>query len=245
MSTIVNIPPTITPYDIGDPNRYEVIGERIRFCEDWSWVRGTGFQRTLFLIGMQEEDLYSTPAQRNTAQNPQLIERAVTYLFTAATLNHSGELVIQFFQNGIKRYEPFQINNGGIMTFCNIFVNDVTRILHCEIPNNPNNTDVHQMKSWLQSTGNQKGWSVKSIQEAEAVQDWVNQGRVAIMLSSGAAADPSDHIALVLPGDGEHDFNGQLWPNVAQAGLIVSPEMNSRDSFGGLPQGNIQFFLHE
>jgi hypothetical protein len=210
-------------------SRYELQIDRVAFCRKEGWARGVGNERTLHLLAMEDAP-YSTPEERLANPNPARIEQAITYLFT----DELGELT----EKGIRRYRP--TTNA---TYCNIFVNDVTRIFHAEIPNNPANTSVGQMQKWLSDRGKANGWTEHDEEAGQEAQQWVNAGHIAIMIWSKRIA--SDHIALVRPGDGQGDTNGLYFPRIAQAGSIVSADLDSQKSFGDLSKKSLRFYFHD
>jgi len=239
-----NKPPDIRPYNDALIKRYEMIDDRLTFCKAWRWAKKdpTTGARILRVIGMTEDNLYSTPDQRSTTRYPKLIQQAINYLFTNVWISGSGEKNIKFMKNGIPRYRP---QADGTMTFCNIFVSDITRILHCEIPNNPEVTDVNSMKRWLLKVGRKFAWSDPLlINSAKELQDEVNHGKVVIMLRSGENPNHQDHVALVRPGAGQL-HNDVFYPTIAQAGSKVTSNIDSWKIFNKFKPDEILFFKHD
>src|SRR5262249_24394603 len=143
--------------------RYIVRSDWVAFCKEWGWVVWSPPDRCLYLLAMDDAP-YSTPDQRRMSSNPSIIQAAIDYLFTEVDIDGEGQIVKMPRINGIPRYLPHKDSEGNItMTFCNIFVNDITRILNCEIPNNPALTNVHQMKCWLDNHSASEGWTAKSF----------------------------------------------------------------------------------
>ncbi|HEX2618807.1 MAG TPA: M23 family metallopeptidase [Phototrophicaceae bacterium] len=195
-----------------------------QFRPAWSWGDGSGSERWLYLIATPNAP-YSNPAQRNQIPDPARIEAVIRYL-------NPNEP-----PNGTQRY---YVQSGS--TFCNIFVNDATRILNCEIPNNPERTWVSYMAKWLRDNGAAAGWT--QANDGQAAQDHVNAGHVAVMICSQRLT--SDHVALVRPGVGRL-VNNFFYPRVAQAGMTISSDLDSSQpvTFGSLPSNKIQFYLHD
>ena len=201
---------------------YRLQTDEVYFRRRWSWASGGGGnQRWLNLI-----------ATSNAPYSNALLRQAGTTLYVEDAIAYLNP---QNPPKGTPRY--WRVSG---TTFCNIFVNDVTRVLHCEIPNNPANTSVSQMLRWLKSDGIEKGWRESS--DGREAQDFVNSGHVAIMIWSNRQG--SDHVALVRPGEGVA-INNFFWPRVAQAGDIVSSDLNSHDAFGKLPLSLLKFYLHD
>lgn len=229
------VPPVlIAPPPIPQPTiftgRYLLETDRVRFCKPECWATNEA-NRSLFLLAMADAP-YNTPEERLANPDPARLEAAIEYLFTEMKADGSTQLR----QDGIRRYRP----KPG-QTYCNIFVNDVTRILYCEIPNNPMPTNVKNMRLWLDNEGAAAGW--RELPSGEEAQQWANDGHVAIMLQNGTRAKKSDHIALVRPGVGQLDDNNQRWPEVAQAGSIVGMDVQSRAVF--TDTANIHFYGHD
>jgi hypothetical protein len=221
--------PTDNESDLGAPAlpsafnlRYRLQTDEIQFRRAWAWASGGGGnQRWLNLI-----------ANSNAPYSNALMRQAGTTLYVEDAIAYLNP---QDPSKGTPRYW-----RASGTTFCNIFVNDVTRILHCEIPNNPANTSVSQMARWLTTAGVEAGWQA-TVSGREA-QDFVNNGHVAIMIWSKKQG--RDHVALVRPGEGV-EISNFYWPRVAQAGTVISPNINSHDSFGELPTELLMFYLHE
>jgi hypothetical protein len=222
------MPPPFLPNAFN--NQYELQVDHATFCRAFKWATGgSGNKRILQLLGMPDAP-YSTPAERQATPDPLRIRQAIDYLFATATGLPRPD--------GILRYRPF---NG--ITFCNIFVNDVTRILHAEIPNSPPNTSVGQMRRWLEQNGAANGWQELVSIEGDQAQDFVNTGHVAVMLWS--RDEVSDHVALVRPGNAKVDPQGRVWPRIAQAGSVVIRDRDSQQSFGHLSANSLRFWLHD
>jgi Peptidase family M23 len=214
-------PPLPTGAFDSDHYRLQTVEDQYRRA--WAWASGgSGNERWLNLIATPSAP-YRSPDQPPATSVTKPIEDAIEYLKPDAA------------PNGTPRYWP-----ASGATFCNIFVNDATRVLYCEIPNNPANTSVSQMFSWLENAGQEAGWR-KGTNGQEA-QGWVNSGHVAVMIRSKKGR--SDHVALVRPGQ-EQASQGFFWPRIAQAGLIVSADLNSHDSFGKFNTSEIFFYLHD
>lgn len=227
----------MSPSSVGPPaipnafnNRYELQTDHTVFCGPFAWDKGGGGSNRSLLLLATPDASYSTPGERQAAPDSARIQQAVDYLFATAT----G----QPRPNGIRRYRPVNAN-----TFCNIFVNDITRILHCEMVNNPANTTVAQMRLWLTQNGAANGWQEHPSTAGNMAQNFVNDGHVAVMMWSNSVA--SDHVALIRPGQGRIDAQGRFWPRVAQAGAIVSADLDASVSFGNLPENFLSYYLHD
>lgn len=207
---------------------YELDTDNQSWRGAWKWARGGGGNNRWMRLLAASDAPYSTPEMRTAAHNTDAVEQAVSYLAAETT----------------GRYKAYRDRSGNlIQTFCNIYVNDATRVLHCEIPNNPANTVVKFMLDWLKQDGGAAGWTRTT--SGKDAQDHVNAGHVAIMLWS--KNQPADHIALVRPGTGS-DQNGAHWPRIAQAGSTVASDISSFATFSGVweqDKSALAFYLHE
>jgi len=211
------------PLPVAFNERYRLQIDEFAFRRAWGWASGGGGNaRWLNLIGTLTAP-YSNAEERLDDPNTMYVEKAINYLKP-----DNPDL-------GTPRYW-----GQGSNTFCNIFVNDITRILHCEVPNNPRNTNVFNMWTWLEQEGDANGWTMST--DGEEAQEFVNNGHVAVMIWSDKKV--RDHVAIVRPGVGETE-NGVYYPRVAQAGRLISPDMNSKDSFGHLSTELLRFYLHD
>lgn len=98
------------------------------------------------------------------------------------------------------------------VTYCNIYVSDVTNALGVYIPRwlNGEKQNATAMLHWLENPMAQDlGWHAVSAQEAQIL---ANQGIPTVAATEG-------HIAMVIPGSGEN-IEGVYYPNSAQAGSI-------------------------
>jgi hypothetical protein len=226
--------PAPAPRKLGPPplpkafnGRYRLQANEAQFRARWGWVSLVDGKRCLNVIATPNAP-YSSPQQRKDARSTLLVENAIRYL------NPKNE------PNGTPRYWPIP----GRSYFCNIFVGDVTRLLHCEVPNNPAMTTVGQVLNWLQTSGPAAGW--RRAKDGKEAQDWANTGRAAVMLWQQGKT--SDHSALVRPGKGFVDSKGFFWPRVAQAGAVVTDDGDSYVTFRGSsdkPRDRIFWFLHD
>ncbi|MBC7871681.1 MAG: M23 family metallopeptidase [Chitinophagaceae bacterium] len=202
--------------------RYRLQTDESQFRRAWSWASNAPAGRYLNLIAMRNAP-YSDPTRRKTAPGTSYVNDAIQYL------NPNTQ------PSGTPRY--WVINNS--VFFCNIFVNDVTRLLHCEIPNNPANTSAPQMLRWMQSEGEAHGWRAED--SGRDAQNWVNNGRVAVMIYVDGT---NGHAALIRPGEGRA-VSGRYWPRLAQAGRIVSGNIDGYEVFRRVKPDRIFTFLHD
>ncbi|MEO8391793.1 MAG: hypothetical protein ABI700_02270 [Chloroflexota bacterium] len=230
------LPPAQSPVTFNGPgapplpdafnHQYELQLDTAQFRSAWRWARGSGSGRWLELLATPDAP-YSSPDMRTATPSPKYVEEAIRYLAPGTT----------------QRYIPASDRDGKIIaTFCNIFVNDATRILYSEIPNNPSNTTVHFMLQWLEQQGAAAGW--RKTLSGEEAQNHVNDGHIAIMLWS--SGQPEDHVALVRPGQG-NQVDGFYWPRVAQAGAIVTGDVSAYSIFRWVWQrdsSKLAFYLH-
>jgi len=112
-----------------------------------------------------------------------------------------------------RRYSP-----AGDVTFCNIFIWDVTRAMNVEIPRwiDGEKTRSSTLGLWLADPafGERLGWREVNSFDAK---DWADKGYpvVASMTQGGFRG----HLAMVIPGEGE-TVDGVFYPNSAQAGTV-------------------------
>src|SRR5262249_53429233 len=127
---------------------YDLQTEWEPFDQWFGWAHGSGDMRTLHLLGLENAP-YSNAQMRNpTSQNPREARPRPLYILDAIRFLFSDQAGLPL-ADGLKRYaddNPLDLN-----TYCNIFVNDVPGIFHCEIPNNPAKTNVKSMFRWLTS----------------------------------------------------------------------------------------------
>jgi hypothetical protein len=186
---------------------------------------------------------YSTPAERRANPGSQQVLDAIAFLFQDAGGTH--------LPNGIGRYRPIKKDGKIVTTFCNIFVGDITRLLFCEVPNYPmtQHRHVFSMVKWLEepACGVAEGW--RKTQDSVEAQNWATSGLVAVMVHLRSDGKRSEHIGLVRPLSApvEHTGPGYYYPRIAQAGQIVSNDLDSGNvkSFGGYPTKELHYFLHD
>jgi hypothetical protein len=203
-------------------------GNGTQWRRSWAWARGGGGNNRILKLLATPDAPYSTPQMRNGAPANTFVEQTINYLAPETT----------------NRYAPILDGDGDLLTtFCNIFVNDATRVLWCEIPNNPANTVVGFMRQWLDQSGGAAGWTKTT--DGNAAQNHANNGHVAVMIWSKGTA--SDHVALVRPGTGEA-HGSVFFPRIAQAGKVVSSDISSHVTLGFVVSQDstaLAFYLHD
>lgn len=159
-----------------------------------------------------------------------------------------GELyalvIKQFDVERNPRYTPNET------TKCNIFVNDVTRAMGCEIPQSvlpdgvtptlitnadKRELDANAMIRWLRNHGAAYGWDRCSESEAVA---YAVEGKPAVVTAYKPLG--IGHMAVLLP---ERFGDAALGPLIAQSGAVNSARTWVRDprTFGG---GVVEYWRH-
>jgi hypothetical protein len=185
-------------------------GGRVNWRKAWMWANKDGDI-------LDELAPYNDIVVRNKPGELQgaNIERVIAFLDVENNPRYEPAL-----HNTEGRNWLADTNNDGTVTMCTVFVADATRILHAEIPLQPNRA-ANIMCSWLENASlnpASSGWRlVASPEEAQAL---ANQGQVVVVTQRRSGAG---HVALVRPVPetealqaGGHD------PHTAQAGAVNS-----------------------
>lgn len=118
------------------------------------------------------------------------------------------------------------------VTWCNVFVWDVTRSMCAEVPHwwAGRELTANAMLDWLVDLGPKYGWEAC---DAKGAVEHANQGMPAVVAWKNPAGP--GHIAVVVPGPTE------MPPRIAQAGKNNFVGKDVRSGFGALP---VSYFRH-
>ena len=147
------------------------------------------------------------------------------------------QIVQQFDVANTARYRPRDYDGDGRReTFCNVFLNDVTRALGCEIPRRIESKwmTANDQIDWLRAHGGSAGWIERKHNDS-ALLAAVASGAPAVV--TWRALTGSGHVALIVPTP--PNKTGRF---VAQAGVICSPALPLKLAFG---KREVQYFTHE
>jgi len=145
-----------------------------------------------------------------------------------------AKVIDQFKVETSRRYEPYRIENDvPPKTWCNIFVQDVTRAMNTELPADKITDEIIQ---WLNTEGTAKGW--KSITNMDEAQKMANEGHPTIAIIPG-------HAAIIRPGSVGLEKKGVIQPAIAQAGGNPHGAKHIRIGFTENQLKNIQFWFHK
>ena len=210
-----------------------------------------------------EEQLFSgLPATQNLQRTgaqaivPTAAWKAATPAITGNVHSRSPEalreIIDQFDVAHSERYRPFR--NG--VTYCNIFLWDVTAALGCEIPHYIDNTtgqgrtypdvsgswemNANATCDWLAGKGAQNGWREVTAQQAQA---WANEGRPAVTAWKNTADKPG-HVQIVCPSE-DGGFDAIRGVTVAQAGAKVTGYTHISSTFKQSDLKNVRYYIHE
>ena len=138
-------------------------------------------------------------------------------------------VINQFRVETAERYRPFRDG----MTYCNIFVLDVTRAMGAHIPH----LGAIAMCEWLGTKGAEHGW--REV-DAETAQMHANQGKPAV-----TSAGSLGHVQMVCPSrDGGYD--PQLGVTIAQAGSRVTNYSHISSFYSNNTlNSQIRYFIHD
>jgi hypothetical protein len=145
-------------------------------------------------------------------------------------------VLAQFCVETNPRYRPERLITGRLLTWCNIFVWDVTRALGCEVPHwldyPRRELTANDQIAWLASAdGFNAGWSACTPANAYEL---ARQG--CPVVATFKAPVGSGHVALVHPSpDDEPEIL------VTQAGRVCRDAARLVDCFGAMP---VHFFSH-
>ncbi len=153
-------------------------------------------------------------------------------------------VVGQFGLDHGKRWAKL-VENGRVDTYCNIWLNDVTRALGCEIPRwwqrgvKLVELSANDQVRWLKREGLQHGWRSCSVTEAQsranlgypAVPTWLNPE-----VHPETKREQSGHVGAFVPDQGK----AGLW--IAQAGLTNFSRGTLSSGFGAR---NVLCFTHD
>lgn len=166
---------------------------------------------------------------------------ACTAPLTTGTAARSPGLTVQvanqFEVPWHPRYTPRTVGPAGHMTFCNVYLADVTKALGCAIPHVDltgkggwGELDANATIRWLSAVGPRHGWQPI---DAEAVPGEADAGKVlvATWLNPGGIG----HVALVVPSF------GAVGPLITQAGARNFEGEHVTHGFGTLP---VKYYLH-
>lgn len=162
------------------------------------------------------------------------------------------EIIDQFDVESSERYRPFR--NG--VTYCNIFVWDVTSALGCEIPHYidndtgeprtyPDVSNAWEMNAnathdWLVNRGESYGWREVSAQQAQA---WANEGRPAVTAWKNEGGKPG-HVQIVCPSE-DGGYDSVRGVAVAQAGARVTGYSYISSTFKQADLKDVRYFIHD
>ena len=152
-----------------------------------------------------------------------------------------SKVLHQFDVTTNERYKKV-VRNGKTLTWCNIFVWDVTIAMGCEIPHyyNPNTGEktasrvsgeylemtADRMANWLRDFGPSNGWEKISASDA---QKFANEGYPVVVAAPGGG-----HVAMVCPSRAEG-------PMITQAGANNFEEKPVKNGFGSL---TVEYYVH-
>ena len=165
----------------------------------------------------------------------------VTAPLTGGTTNRSASLlnriVDQFDVEHTLRYVP----RGGT-TFCNVFLNDVTRALACEINHleigagGPKELDANKMIEWVTGpTGRRHGWT--ECRDAAAARSAADRGFPTVVTWYNPKG--IGHVAMAVPAPLDAPSDGRVY--IAQAGASNFRCGLVSRGFGSLP---VRYFTH-
>jgi hypothetical protein len=182
--------------------------------------------------------------------HPSVLELRQWIALNAATQNTPDarspaayDAVIEQF--GVERNPRYRPHDG--LTFCNIFVSDVTRAMGAAIPHrvdaagdpedNGRELTCGGMVEWLHTVGRTRfGWrQVGSGEEARAA---ANQGRPAVVITPPGVTHDEEHTAIIRPGN----VNSAQGPEMAQAGRRCLERIRLSAIFGSRP---VEFWVHD
>lgn len=172
---------------------------------------------------------------------------------TSGTLVRSADvldrIVLQFGLDDGKRWQKLVEKLAGditrVSTYCNVWLNDITRALGCEVPRwwlrgaTLVELTANDQARWLSREGRRHGWRECTPLEAQAR---ANMGHPAVATWINPEVNPvtkrelSGHVALFVP---DHGITG-LW--VAQAGLTNFSRGTLSSGFGSR---NVLCFTHD
>lgn len=185
-------------------------GGRVHWRKAWAWSSKDGDI-------LDEQAPYNDSIVRNKSGELQgeNIERVIAFLDVENNPRYDPAL-----HNTEGRNWRADTNHDGTVTMCTVFVADATRILHAEIPLQPNRA-ANIMCNWLENAAANPastGWRlVGSPEEAQAL---ANQGQVVVVTQRRSGAG---HVALVRPvPETEALVEGGRDPYIAQAGAVNS-----------------------
>ncbi|MDP1824896.1 MAG: hypothetical protein Q8L48_16690 [Archangium sp.] len=172
---------------------------------------------------------------------------------TSGTTSRSGvitdRIVAQFGLDTGKRWQKLVEQLAGgltkVSTYCNIWLNDITRALGCEVPRwwlvgaELKQLSANDQVRWLQRDGRKHGWRECTPFEAQAR---ANLGHVSVVGWINPEVHPvtkrelSGHVALFVPDNGEAGLF------IAQAGLTNFSRGTLTSGFGSR---NVVCFTHD
>jgi uncharacterized protein YraI len=144
---------------------------------------------------------------------------------------------------GVDRNPRYQPHDG--LTFCNIFVSDVTRAMNAQIPHRVSASGdpddggreltVAGMVDWLHGRGADFGWSqAASGQDAQTA---ANAGQPTVVITPAGVTFDEEHTAIIRPAD----FDPTNGPEMAQAGARCLRAVRLAQIFGSRP---VEFWVH-
>lgn len=147
-------------------------------------------------------------------------------------------------QFGVERNPRYAPHSG--LTFCNIFVSDVTRAVRAPIPHRVNAAGAPDdgggeltcggMAAWLHTHGQAEfGW--QQVGTAAAALAAANQGRPAVVITPRGVTHDEEHTAIIRAGD----LDPELGPDIAQAGRRCVRRIRLGTTFSGRPR---EFWVH-
>ncbi len=111
--------------------------------------------------------------------------------------DHYLQVVSQFDVTKAKRFQPV-----GSVTYCNIFLWDVTRAMSCEIPHwvAGKELNANAVCDWLTKHGQDYGWL--RCDNASAATMRANSGFPTVAVWKNPSPSKSGHVACIIPGVG-------------------------------------------
>jgi hypothetical protein len=220
----------------------------------------SGYDRS-DLLDLESGVFLGLPAAQSAAQGvngavvPVAAWQSATPALTGDESNRSPEtlkaIIGQFDVENAERYRPFR--NG--VTYCNIFLWDVTSALGCEIPHYiddetgaprsyPDVSGAWEMNAnatadWLARDGAAYGWTEATAEQAQAA---ANAGRPAVTAWKNTAGG-SGHVQVVTPSE-DGGFDAARGVTVAQAGAQVTEYTHITDTFKRADLPRVKYYIH-
>lgn len=218
------------------PTHPSSAGGRVNWRKAWMWANKDGD-----ILDPQAPYNDSVVRNKPGELHGTNIERVIAFLDVENNPRYDPAL-----HNSEGRNWLVDTNKDGTVTMCTVFVADATRMLHAEIPLQPNRA-ANIMCNWLEKAASNPastGWRlIASPEEAQAL---ANQGQVVVVSQRRSGAG---HVALVRPvPQAEALEDGGRDPHTAQAGAVNSSSTRVSKIFdlsAGLdPKMQVIYYAH-